>query len=94
MTKQSAAAAACNVSTLLRKMELETETWIFNGWKYAHYFKLTGSKDNKNLNVKCKLCPGGTATLFTDKNTTSNLLKRLQRQRDTVKLVQTDPDTW
>ncbi len=85
------AAAACNVSTLPKKMELETETWTFNGWKYAHYFKLIRSKDDKNINVKCKLCPGGTKTLSTTKNTTSNLLKHLQRQHNTVKLVEIDP---
>ncbi len=60
VTKQSA--AVCNVSMLPRKMELETETWTFNGGKYAHYFKLIRSKDHKNINVKCKLCPLGTKT--------------------------------
>ncbi len=32
-------------------------------------------KDDKNINVKCKLCHGGTKTLSTPKNTTSNLLE-------------------
>ncbi len=52
---------------------------------------LIGGKDDKNMNVKCKLCPGGTKTLSTTKITTSNLLKHLQRQHDTVKLVKIDP---
>ncbi len=62
------------------EMELETETWTYNSWKYAHYFKLIGSKDEKNKNAKCEVCPGGT------RNTISNLLKHLQQQQGTHNL--------
>ncbi len=54
---------------------------------YAHYFMLIGNKDDKYIKVKCQFCPGGTNTLSTAKNATSDLLKHLQLQQDRQKLI-------
>ena len=54
-------------------------------WRYAHYFNYVTEKD-KNMVVECKLCVGN-KRLSTAANSSSNLLKHLQRQHSTVKLV-------
>ncbi|KAL7380806.1 hypothetical protein ABVT39_024395 [Epinephelus coioides] len=63
----------------------------FEGWRYAHYFDFIARKE-KNVTVKCKLCPGQ-KQLSTAANTTSNLSKHLQRQHANIKLVAKDPRT-
>ncbi len=84
VTKQSvAAAAACNISVLQRKMEFEMQTWTFNSWKYAHYFKLIRSKDQKKKYIVSRR--------YSDYFHHQILLKHLQRQHDTTKLVEIDP---
>ncbi len=63
-------------SCSLQRFNITMENVV--GDRNLDYFKLIRSKDNKYKNVKCKLCPGGTKTLSTTKNTTSNLLKHLK----------------
>ncbi len=69
MTDNQPPAAACNVSTFPRKIDLETETCAFNGRKYADYFKLIGRKDDKNINVKCSLSERGALFSYKFQNT-------------------------
>ena len=57
----------------------------FDGWRFAHYFDFV-TRDQKNLKVKCKLCPGR-KILSSALNTTSNLLKHLQTQHNNTTLV-------
>ena len=47
----------------------------FYGWIYKHYFQVI-SEDSKNLRVHCTLC-GGSKTLSSTRNTTSNFKKHL-----------------
>uniref|UniRef100_A0A8C1KYA6 BED-type domain-containing protein n=1 Tax=Cyprinus carpio TaxID=7962 RepID=A0A8C1KYA6_CYPCA len=54
-------------------------------WKYKHYFEFCDRK-NKNITVKCKLC-ANSKELSTAVNSTSNLLKHLNRVHSTTKLV-------
>ncbi|MGL5904364.1 MAG: hypothetical protein ACRCZO_16895, partial [Cetobacterium sp.] len=60
----------------------------FFKWKYRHYFDLIGRK-NKNIIVKCNLCAISNE-LSTAINSTSNLLKHLQRKHSTTKFVAKD----
>lgn len=62
----------------------------FSAWKYSHYIDLVGEQNDKNIVVKCKLCPGK-KHLSTARNTTSNLLKHLQKQHAKTKLTAKDP---
>ena len=57
----------------------------FHGWVYKHYFKVV-SEDSKNLRVHCKLC-GGSKTLSSARNSTSNFKKHLNTVHKSVKLV-------
>ena len=66
--------------------EQQQPTFTFHGWKYQHYFDNVTVKDEKNITVRCKLCVGR-KILSTAKNTTSNLLKHLEKVHDNVKLV-------
>nr|XP_055057217.1 uncharacterized protein LOC129441571 [Misgurnus anguillicaudatus] len=50
----------------------------FTKWKYSNYFTFLTQAD-KNITVKCKLCPGE-KKLSAAVNSTSNLLKHLTRQ--------------
>uniref|UniRef100_A0A8C6LGW9 BED-type domain-containing protein n=1 Tax=Nothobranchius furzeri TaxID=105023 RepID=A0A8C6LGW9_NOTFU len=61
----------------------------FLSWKYAHYFSFLSVKD-KNIVVNCTLC-GGSKTLSTSKTSNSNLMKHLQKQHASTKLVEKDP---
>lgn len=53
-------------------------TGCFAKWKYSNYFTFLTQAD-KNITVKCKLCPGE-KKLSAAINSTSNLLKHLTRQ--------------
>ena len=57
----------------------------FHGWAYKHYFKIV-SEDAKNLRVHCNLC-GGSKTLSSARNSTSNFKKHLNTVHKSVKLV-------
>ena len=57
----------------------------FEGWKYAHYFDFV-TRDDRNIKVKCKLCPGQ-KILSSAFNTTSNLIKHLNKKHKNTKLV-------
>lgn len=57
----------------------------FHGWIYKHYFQIV-SEDSKNLRVRCKLC-GGSKTLSSARNTTSNFKKHLNTVHKNAKLV-------
>uniref|UniRef100_A0A672F911 BED-type domain-containing protein n=1 Tax=Salarias fasciatus TaxID=181472 RepID=A0A672F911_SALFA len=63
----------------------------FEGWRYAHYFDYVEQKE-KNVTVKCKLCPGN-KRLNTAWNTTANLSKHLKTQHGNTKLVARDPSS-
>ena len=65
----------------------EPPTFTFHGWKYGHYFNFESVKNEKNITVRCKLCVGR-KLLSTAKNTTSNLLKHLEKVHNDVKLVE------
>jgi len=60
-------------------------TATFHGWVYKHYFKVA-SEDSKNLRVHCTLC-GGSKTLSSARNSTSNFKKHLNTIHKSVKLV-------
>ena len=60
----------------------------FGRWKYSHYFLFVSVKE-KNITVKCKLCPGD-KRLSTALDSTSNLYTHLFRQHGQVKLVARD----
>ena len=60
-------------------------TATFHGWVYKHYFKVA-SEDSKNLRVHCTLC-GGSKTLSSARNSTSNFKKHLNTMHKSVKLV-------
>ena len=57
----------------------------FHGWVYKHYFKVV-SEDAKNLRVHCNLC-GGSKTLSSARNSTSNFKKHLNTVHKSIKLV-------
>ena len=57
----------------------------FHGLVYKHYFEVVG-EDSKNLRVHCKLC-GGSKTLLSARNSTSNFKKHLNTVHKSVKLV-------
>ena len=63
---------------------------VFLSWKYAHYFSFLTAKDTKNILVTCHLC-GGSKTLATSKTSNSNLMKHLQKQHASTKLVEKGP---
>ena len=63
---------------------------VFLSWKYAHYFSFLTAKDTKNILVTCHLC-GGSKTLATSKTSNSNLMKHLQKQYASTKLVEKGP---
>ena len=60
----------------------------FGRWKYSHYFLFVSVKE-KNITVKCKLCPGD-KRLSTALDSTSNLYTHLFCQHEQVKLVARD----
>ncbi|KAL3987880.1 SEL1 protein [Sarotherodon galilaeus] len=62
----------------------------FLSWKYSHYFSFLMVKD-RNIVVNCTLC-GGSKTLSTSKTSNSNLMKRLQKQHASTKLVEKEPE--
>ena len=62
-------------------------TFTFHGWKYRHYFECVSVKDVKNVNVRCKLCVGRKLLSTAAGNTTSTLLKHLEKTHENVKLV-------
>ena len=72
-----------------REMETETETGGFGHWRYSHYFQFIARKD-KNIRVKCTLCPGD-KFLSTAAKSVSNLSKHLSAQHGNTKLVAKDP---
>uniref|UniRef100_I3J886 BED-type domain-containing protein n=1 Tax=Oreochromis niloticus TaxID=8128 RepID=I3J886_ORENI len=62
----------------------------FLSWKYSHYFSFLMVKD-RNIVVNCTLC-GGSKTLSTSKTSNSNLMKHLQKQHASTKLVEKEPE--
>lgn len=60
----------------------------FFKWKYKHYFEFCDRK-NKNITVKCKLC-ANSKELSTAVNSTSNLLKHLNRVHSTKLVAKED----
>ena len=56
-------------------------------WKYRHYFKYIGLKDEKNIEVKCTLCVGNSKSLSTSRISTGNLKKHLEKKHHTTTLV-------
>ena len=64
---------------------------VFVSWKYAHYFSFLTVKDTRNILVTCHLC-GGSKTLATSKTINSYLMKHLQKQHASTKLVEKDPE--
>ena len=64
----------------------KSRTLSFSGRKYLD---LVEGQHHNNITVECKLCPGE-KHLSTARNTTSNLLKNLQKQHAKTKLVSKD----
>ncbi len=63
---QTISCSSCSLQhfNVTEESGVKTETQTFNGRKYAHCFKLVGSKDDKNINVKCKRCTKGVLRTF------------------------------
>ncbi|KAL4008630.1 hypothetical protein ACER0C_002482 [Sarotherodon galilaeus] len=61
----------------------------FLSWKYLRYFSFLMVKD-RNIVVNCTLC-GGSKT-STSKTSNSNLMKHLQKQHASTKLVEKEPE--
>ena len=59
--------------------------YCYISWEYKHYFKVV-SEDSKNLRVHCTLC-GGSKTLSSARNSTSNFKKYLNTMHKSIKLV-------
>ena len=58
----------------------------FHKWKFSHYFVIV-NKGEKNLRVRCTLCPGN-KTLLHAQNTTSNFKKHLETVHKHTVLVE------
>lgn len=63
--------------------------WKMEVITYSHCFDFTGTKDDKNIVVKWKLCAD---IVKTAKGTTSNLQKHLFRQHNSVSSVEIRPN--
>lgn len=63
--------------------------WGLGQWRYSHYVQFIARKD-KNIRVKCTLCPGDTF-FSTAAKSMSNLSKHLSAQHCNTKLVAKDP---
>ena len=68
----------------------ETGKMAFSNWRYKHYFTVI-ERQEKNLHVKCTLCPGG-KRLSTSAVSNSNLQKHLKTQHPNTKLVAKNTD--
>ena len=63
-----------------------SSTATFHKWKFSHYFVIV-NEGEKNLRVRCTLCPGN-KTLSCTRNTTSNFKKHLENVHKHTVLVE------
>ena len=73
----------CGASNTTEVAKVGPEVASFHGYK--HYFQVV-TEDSKNLRVRCTLC-GGSKTLSSTRNTTSNFKKHLNAVHKNAKLV-------
>ena len=79
-------AAARSVQSREMMAENDKPPAAFWQWKYRHYFDYVGEKDEKNITLRCRLCPGN-KNLSCGKISTANLKKHIEAKHKNTTLV-------